>query len=67
MAEHDENLRALELAGFPVTTFTEEQRDVFSRLTPAELEIMIDIKGRLDAVEPEVQAHSVTPAGAAMF
>ena len=64
--EDDANLRALAAAGFPTGTFTDEQRVVFNELTPAELELILDIKRRLDAVEPEVQAHSVV-AGAALF
>ncbi|MEU5764743.1 aroma-sacti cluster domain-containing protein [Streptomyces asoensis] len=59
-------LRALEQAGFPVRAFTGEQRAVFARLTPQELELILDLKARLDAVEPEVQAHTVV-AGAALF
>lgn len=60
------NLRALERAGFPVDTFTAEQRRVFAGLSDRELELIVDIKARLDAVEPEVQAHAVV-AGAALF
>jgi hypothetical protein len=60
------NLRALEQAGFPVTAFTDEQREVFARLSPPELDLILDIKSRLDAVEPEVQAHAAV-AGAALF
>jgi hypothetical protein len=64
--EHDANLRALAGAGFPVDRFTEEQCAVFRGLSAPELELILDIKRRLDAVEPEVQAHSVV-AGAALF
>jgi hypothetical protein len=66
MSEHDANLRALEQAGFPVTAFTDEQRRVFARLSAPELGLILDIKSRLDAVEPEVQAHAAV-AGAALF
>ncbi|MFJ6837190.1 aroma-sacti cluster domain-containing protein [Streptomyces sp. NPDC091209] len=59
-------LRALEQAGFPVRAFTGEQRAVFAALTPQELELILDLKARLDVVEPEVQAHTVV-AGAALF
>ncbi|OIJ64332.1 aroma-sacti cluster domain-containing protein [Streptomyces mangrovisoli] len=59
-------LQALERAGFPVAAFTEEQRAVFAALTPQELELILDLKSRLDAVQPEVQAHTVV-AGAALF
>lgn len=59
-------LRALEQAGFPVWAFTGEQCAVFAGLTPQELELILDLKARLDAVEPEVQAHTVV-AGAALF
>ncbi|MET8945804.1 aroma-sacti cluster domain-containing protein [Streptomyces sp. NPDC004542] len=63
-AEHV--LRALEEAGFPVHAFTGQQRAVFGALSPDELELVLDLKARLDAVEPEVQAHTVV-AGAALF
>jgi hypothetical protein len=66
MTQHDTNLSALAAAGFPVDTFTDEQCAVFAELTGDELELIIDIKGRLDAVEPEVQAHAAV-AGAALF
>lgn len=59
-------LRELERAGFPVGAFTDEQRAVFAALSPQELELILDLKARLDAVEPEVQAHTVV-AGAALF
>ncbi|MCA6091838.1 hypothetical protein LE181_06620 [Streptomyces sp. SCA3-4] len=59
-------LGALEAAGFPVTAFTDEQREVFARLTAGEVTLLADLRSRLDAVEPEVQAHNVI-AGAALF
>jgi hypothetical protein len=39
---------------------------VLSELTPEELAVLLDIKSRLDAVEPEVQAHGEI-AGGALF
>jgi hypothetical protein len=59
-------LRALADAGFPVGDFTAEQRTVFAALSEPELVLVLGIKARLDAVEPEVQAHSVV-AGASLF
>ncbi|MFJ6615570.1 aroma-sacti cluster domain-containing protein [Streptomyces sp. NPDC091289] len=53
-------------AGFPVDLLTEEQREVLSGLTPAELALLLDVKSRLDAVGPEVQAHGEI-AGGALF
>ncbi|WP_031089474.1 aroma-sacti cluster domain-containing protein [Streptomyces sp. NRRL WC-3549] len=57
---------ALYEAGLPVDLLSDEQRLVLSRLTPHELEVLLDIKSRLDAVEPEVQAHGEI-AGGALF
>ncbi|MFH9200400.1 aroma-sacti cluster domain-containing protein [Streptomyces anulatus] len=57
---------ALYEAGFPVDLLTEEQREVLSGLTPEELAVLLDVKGRLDAVGPEVQAHGEI-AGGALF
>ncbi|MFD4672443.1 aroma-sacti cluster domain-containing protein [Lentzea sp. HUAS TT2] len=65
-SEFDTNLDALAAAGFPVDSCTDEQRAVFGELSGQELELILDIKRRLDEVEPEVQAHSVV-AGAALF
>ncbi len=48
---------ALYEAGFPVDLLTEEQREVLAELTPEELALLLDVKSRLDAVGPEVQAH----------
>ncbi|MGP4110367.1 aroma-sacti cluster domain-containing protein [Streptomyces sp. 4N509B] len=59
-------LRELAAAGFPVHTLTDEQRAVFAALAPEELALVLDIKARLDAVEPEVTAHAAV-AGAALF
>ncbi|MEV1043667.1 aroma-sacti cluster domain-containing protein [Streptomyces sp. NPDC049916] len=53
-------------AGFPVDLLTEEQREVLGALTPQELDLLLDVKGRLDAVGPEVQAHGEI-AGGALF
>jgi hypothetical protein len=67
--EHGERARlpdALYEAGFPVDLLTEEQREVLSGLTPAELALLLDVKSRLDAVGPEVQAHGEI-AGGALF
>ncbi|GGY95923.1 aroma-sacti cluster domain-containing protein [Streptomyces nitrosporeus] len=57
---------ALYEAGLPVDLLSEEQRQVLSELTPAELAVLLDIKSRLDAVEPEVRAHGEI-AGGALF
>ncbi|MGW4228033.1 aroma-sacti cluster domain-containing protein [Streptomyces sp. NPDC004980] len=57
---------ALYEAGLPVDLLTDEQRLVLSELTPEELAVLLDIKSRLDAVEPEVQAHGEI-AGGALF
>ncbi|KAB8163030.1 hypothetical protein FH609_003725 [Streptomyces sp. 3MP-14] len=59
-------MRELADAGFPVPSLTPEQRAVFAALTPDELALVLDIKSRLDAVEPEVRAHAAV-AGAALF
>ncbi|MFI6349183.1 aroma-sacti cluster domain-containing protein [Streptomyces sp. NPDC050560] len=66
MTPSRENLRELASAGFAVDTFTIEQRAVFAGLSGPELDLVLDIKARLDAVEPEVQAHAAV-AGAALF
>ncbi|WP_329229039.1 hypothetical protein OG488_13370 [Streptomyces sp. NBC_01460] len=57
---------ALYEAGLPVDMLTEEQRLVLSQLTEEELAVLLDIKSRLDAVEPEVRAHGEI-AGGALF
>ncbi|MEU2758791.1 MULTISPECIES: aroma-sacti cluster domain-containing protein [unclassified Streptomyces] len=57
---------ALYEAGFPVDLLTEEQREVLSGLTEEELALLLDVKSRLDAVGPEVQAHGEI-AGGALF
>ncbi|KPC84981.1 MULTISPECIES: aroma-sacti cluster domain-containing protein [Streptomyces] len=57
---------ALYEAGLPVDMLTDEQRLVLSELTEEELAVLLDIKSRLDAVEPEVRAHGEI-AGGALF
>ncbi|MEV4599881.1 aroma-sacti cluster domain-containing protein [Amycolatopsis sp. NPDC049253] len=66
MTALDPNLARLADAGFGIETFTDEQRAVLAALSPAELVLLLDIKARLDEVEPEVQAHA-SVAGAALF
>ena len=61
-----EALAALEAAGFPVAAFSPEQSAVLAGLSGAEVALLTELKRRLDAVEPEVQAHNVI-AGAALF
>ncbi|MBT2377327.1 hypothetical protein AMK21_01385 [Streptomyces sp. CB00316] len=58
--------QVLHEAGFPVDLLTEEQRLVLGDLTPQELTLLLDVKNRLDAVGPEVQAHGEI-AGGALF
>ncbi|WP_354642998.1 aroma-sacti cluster domain-containing protein [Kitasatospora camelliae] len=66
MTDRENTLRSLEAAGFAVHAFTEEQQEVLQALTPHELAVLVDIKGRLDEVGPEVQAHGEI-AGGALF
>ncbi|WP_034090920.1 aroma-sacti cluster domain-containing protein [Streptacidiphilus albus] len=53
-------------AGFVVDAFSEEQVEVLLGLGPDELNILLDIKSRLDEAAPEVEAHSEI-AGGALF
>jgi hypothetical protein len=59
-------LDALTAAGFSVDALSDEQREVLCALTPEELSLLIDIRGRLDEAAPEVQAHADV-AGGALF
>ncbi|WP_042426601.1 aroma-sacti cluster domain-containing protein [Streptacidiphilus anmyonensis] len=61
-----DTLTALEAAGFGIHALTEEQHAVLRSLTGEELAVLLDIKGRLDDVGPEVQAHADV-AGGALF
>ncbi|MEU4169326.1 aroma-sacti cluster domain-containing protein [Streptomyces sp. NPDC026665] len=65
-APDHERLRALEDAGFPLHSLSPEQREVLQDLSTQELTLLLDLKRRLDAAEPEVQAHSEI-AGGALF
>ncbi|MET9913373.1 aroma-sacti cluster domain-containing protein [Streptomyces sp. NPDC006476] len=66
MTEDHSPLDRLHRAGFAIDALTEEQQEVLGALTPQELAVLVDIKGRLDEVGPEVQAHSEI-AGGALF
>ncbi|MFF2574561.1 MULTISPECIES: aroma-sacti cluster domain-containing protein [Streptomyces] len=59
-------LEALTAAGFELDTLSEEQYEVLRALSPEELALLVDIRGRLDAAAPEVQAHADV-AGGALF
>ncbi|MGP3636566.1 aroma-sacti cluster domain-containing protein [Streptomyces sp. 24-1644] len=59
-------VEALVAAGFDVSALSEEQHEVLRALTVEELALLVDIRGRLDAAAPEVQAHADV-AGGALF
>ncbi|WP_258050320.1 aroma-sacti cluster domain-containing protein [Streptomyces finlayi] len=59
-------MEALADAGFEVDALSEEQHEVLGALTREELALLVDIRGRLDAAAPEVQAHADV-AGGALF
>ncbi|AZM92933.1 MULTISPECIES: aroma-sacti cluster domain-containing protein [Streptomyces] len=60
------SLRALTDAGFDTDRLSEDQLEVLRALAPEELALLVDIRGRLDAAAPEVQAHADV-AGGALF
>jgi hypothetical protein len=62
----DDPLGVLEAHGFAIAALSDEQREVLRDLSCEELDLLLDIKGRLDEVGPEVQAHSEI-AGGALF
>ncbi|WP_329454390.1 aroma-sacti cluster domain-containing protein [Streptomyces sp. NBC_01497] len=62
----EQTLDILASHGFGVDGLTDEQRQVLGELSSQELELVLDIKARLDEVGPEVQAHSEI-AGGALF
>ncbi|MFG2332645.1 aroma-sacti cluster domain-containing protein [Streptomyces sp. NPDC048604] len=72
MNDHDDAgaaaspLDALSAAGFSVEALSDEQLEVLRALTPEELALLVDIRGRLDEAAPEVQAHADV-AGGALF
>ncbi|MEV7419449.1 hypothetical protein OG472_08750 [Streptomyces sp. NBC_00207] len=59
-------MEALAAAGFELDALSEEQYEVLRALAPEELALLVDIRGRLDAAAPEVQAHADV-AGGALF
>jgi hypothetical protein len=66
MTERPYTLDELEAHGFEVRALPVEQQDVLCNLSPDEFALLVNIKARLDEVQPEVQAHSEI-AGAALF
>lgn len=62
----ESNFDELERAGFPVWSCSEQEQAVLAALTRAELDLILDLKARLDAAEPEVQGHGPV-AGGALF
>lgn len=59
-------LGVLEAHGFAISQLTDDQRQVLRDLSTEELELLLDVKSRLDEAGPEVQAHSEI-AGGALF
>ena len=66
MIEHRHTLADLEAHGLEVRLLPVEQQDVLRDLSAEELALLVEIRHRLDAAGPEVQAHSEI-AGAALF
>jgi hypothetical protein len=66
MSEPRDNLAILQDHGFPISAMPPEQLAVLGGLSDAELELLLDIKARLDEVSHDVVAHSEM-AGAALF
>ncbi|MCU7730686.1 hypothetical protein ODJ79_43815 [Actinoplanes sp. KI2] len=66
MTPHRYSLDDLEAHGIPTHTLSAEQLDVLRDLTHDEFTLLVDIRNRLEAVGPDVQAHSDI-AGAALF
>ncbi|MEU3985173.1 aroma-sacti cluster domain-containing protein [Streptomyces sp. NPDC026672] len=62
----DDVLAVLEEHGIGLAGLTDEQRQVLRGLSREELDLVLDIKYRLDEAGPEVQAHSEI-AGGALF
>ncbi|GAA0290084.1 hypothetical protein GCM10010302_30700 [Streptomyces polychromogenes] len=65
-APAEPTLEALAAAGFDLDALSEEQFEVLRTLDPQEVALLVDIRGRLDAAAPEVQAHADV-AGGALF
>jgi hypothetical protein len=68
MATPDEaTLDMLASAGFPLHLLSDEQRQVCAGLTADEAALLISLKERFAAAEPEVLAHTGVYAGGVMF
>jgi hypothetical protein len=52
-------LTALREAGNPVDQLSKAQQEVFASLTEEEVEVLNSIKRRLDAIDEDVDAHSM--------
>ncbi|MEW1718234.1 aroma-sacti cluster domain-containing protein [Streptomyces sp. NPDC093109] len=57
----EERIAVLRDSGFPVDTFSADQRAVLRQLDDAEVSVLVSVKARLDAEDPEVRAHSGEP------
>jgi len=50
-------LDVLAASGLPVGQLTDEQREVLARLSPQEVDVLVDIGRRLEEAGPEVVGH----------
>jgi hypothetical protein len=66
MTNHRYTPAELEIMGFPLSSLTEQQRDVLLDLTPEEADLLLAIKARMAQAAPEVEGHGEI-AGAALF
>ena len=57
-------LQILADAGLTTDRLPQRQRDVLASLSPEEVELILTLKERLDAAEPDVVAHSEWIGGA---
>lgn len=66
MTDHRKTPAELENLGFALGRLTEPQQQVLLELSGEEMDLLLAIRARMDAVAPEVEAHNDI-AGAALF
>lgn len=61
------HLERLESAGIHLAALSEEQRQVLAGLSAEEIDVLVDVKMRLDDAEGDVEGHHFGDSGGAYW
>lgn len=61
------HIERLEAVGIHLASLSEEQRQVLAGLSAAEIDVLVDVKQRLDDADGDVEGHQFGESGGAYW